>query len=200
MVILAAFLFLCVWFSAHSKDGYQVVPVDGCQQDQKLSSSLRRMSWRHPDSSPLSSGARDWEVMRPSCGSGQSCLKKVDVFVDKLSWNFWLDCFSCQSTDCQTSTTSQLDNSSGRLLVRAEAFIFWLHHAAHGILVPQPGIKSRLPAVEACSPNHWTTSDVPEQRLWCAQHPGYPKSMQIYFCTGHHMTMWVSLDPKGVKQ
>ena len=34
----------------------------------------------------------------------------------------------------------------------------WLHHTTGGILVPQPGIKPMLPALEACSLNHWTTS------------------------------------------
>ena len=34
-------------------------------------------------------------------------------------------------------------------------------HAACGILVPQPGIESVAPAVEAWSPNHWTAREVP---------------------------------------
>ena len=36
-----------------------------------------------------------------------------------------------------------------------------LSHAASGILVPWPGIKPVLPAVEAQSPNHWTTKEFP---------------------------------------
>ena len=39
--------------------------------------------------------------------------------------------------------------------------IFWLRHAACGILVPQPGIKSRPPALEVQSPTYWTTREVP---------------------------------------
>ena len=35
-------------------------------------------------------------------------------------------------------------------------FIFWLFHRAYGILVPQSGIESVTPAVEAWSLNHWT--------------------------------------------
>ena len=38
-------------------------------------------------------------------------------------------------------------------------FVFF--RAACGILVPQPGTKSRPPAVEAQSPNHWTTREFP---------------------------------------
>ena len=39
-------------------------------------------------------------------------------------------------------------------------FLFWLHLVTCGILVPQPGIEPVLPAVEAWSPNHWTTREV----------------------------------------
>ena len=38
---------------------------------------------------------------------------------------------------------------------------FCPHLAACGILVPQPGIKPVLPAVEAQSLNHWTAREVP---------------------------------------
>ena len=37
----------------------------------------------------------------------------------------------------------------------------WLHHAACGILVPQPGIEPAPPAVAARSCNHWTAREVP---------------------------------------
>ena len=33
---------------------------------------------------------------------------------------------------------------------------------AYGILVPQPGIEPRAPAVEAQGPNHWTAREVPK--------------------------------------
>ena len=46
-------------------------------------------------------------------------------------------------------------------LVSYFVFIFWLHHAAFGILVPQPGIEPSPPALEAQSLNHWTTREVP---------------------------------------
>ena len=32
--------------------------------------------------------------------------------------------------------------------------IFWPHHVSSGILVPQPGIKPKTPALEAQSLNH----------------------------------------------
>ena len=38
---------------------------------------------------------------------------------------------------------------------------FWLHHAACGILVPQPGMEPEPPAVEAWSLNCWITREVP---------------------------------------
>ena len=40
-------------------------------------------------------------------------------------------------------------------------YYYWLCHVACGILVPQPGIKPPSPAVEAGSPNHWITREVP---------------------------------------
>ena len=40
-------------------------------------------------------------------------------------------------------------------------FFFWLHPASCMILVPQLGIESRPPAVEAQSPNYWSTSEFP---------------------------------------
>ena len=38
---------------------------------------------------------------------------------------------------------------------------FWLQYVVCGILVSQPGIKSRSIAVEMPSPNHWTTREFP---------------------------------------
>ena len=40
-------------------------------------------------------------------------------------------------------------------------FFFLLNHAACRISVPQIGIKPEFPAVEAQSPNHWTTKEFP---------------------------------------
>ena len=36
----------------------------------------------------------------------------------------------------------------------------WPHRAAHGISVPQIGIKPVPPTLEVWSPNHWTTREV----------------------------------------
>ena len=38
---------------------------------------------------------------------------------------------------------------------------FWPCHVAYGILVPQSGIESVVPALGAQSLNHWTTRDIP---------------------------------------
>ena len=40
-------------------------------------------------------------------------------------------------------------------------FYFLVTHVACGTLVPQLGIESKPPALEAQSPNHWTTREVP---------------------------------------
>ena len=39
-------------------------------------------------------------------------------------------------------------------------FIFWLHHTACGVLVPQPGIEPAPPALEVLKLNHWITTKV----------------------------------------
>ena len=38
--------------------------------------------------------------------------------------------------------------------------IFWSHHLACEILIPQPGIELVLPVLKAQSLNHWTTGEV----------------------------------------
>ena len=40
-------------------------------------------------------------------------------------------------------------------------YFFGPHHTACGILAPRPGIEPAPPAVEAWSPNHWTTREFP---------------------------------------
>ena len=45
-------------------------------------------------------------------------------------------------------------------------FFFWLSHEACGILVPWPGIEPGPPAVEAQSPNHWTSREFPLSTFW----------------------------------
>ena len=39
---------------------------------------------------------------------------------------------------------------------------FWLHCEACGIFVPRPGIEPIALAVNAQSPNHWTTREFPK--------------------------------------
>ena len=48
-----------------------------------------------------------------------------------------------------------------RILFFTILLYFWLCCVACGILVPQPGIKPMLPAVEARSLNYWITREVP---------------------------------------
>ena len=47
------------------------------------------------------------------------------------------------------------------LLICFILFLLWLHHAACGMLVSQPGMEPAPPTVKILSPNHWTTRDVP---------------------------------------
>ena len=45
------------------------------------------------------------------------------------------------------------------------SFSFLTVSRASGILVPQPGMEPKPPAVKVQSPNHWTTRDVPQSVL-----------------------------------
>ena len=38
-------------------------------------------------------------------------------------------------------------------------FFFWPHHSEFGILVPQPRIEPKRPALGAWSRNHWTARE-----------------------------------------
>ena len=60
-------------------------------------------------------------------------------------------------------------------------FIFWLHHAACGILVPRPGIEPGPPAVEAWSPNHWTAREFPKLSEFLLLRVIYFHPMPIFF-------------------
>ena len=44
-------------------------------------------------------------------------------------------------------------------------YLFFGHIAAHGILVPQPGIEPMAPELEVQNPNHWTASEFPRDSL-----------------------------------
>ena len=53
-------------------------------------------------------------------------------------------------------------------MITVTFFFFLPYHKACGILVPQPGIEAKLPAVEAPSLNHWTAKEVPALAIPCA--------------------------------
>ena len=48
------------------------------------------------------------------------------------------------------------ENSPWQVIYITYSFIYWPHHMARGILVPQPGIEPPPSALGACSLNHWT--------------------------------------------
>ena len=51
------------------------------------------------------------------------------------------------------------DLEEGWHFLGMKVFVFFLlHHAACGILVPQPGIEPVSSTVKAWSPNHWTAN------------------------------------------
>ena len=62
--------------------------------------------------------------------------------------------------------------------------IFWLHHAACRILVPQAEMEPTSPAVESWRPNHWTTREVLicVFCLFCFSVPK-PESEHLWFLT-----------------
>ena len=52
-------------------------------------------------------------------------------------------------------------------------FFFWLSQEACEILVSQPGIEHTPPALEAQSPNHWSTKEVPMPNPQLSITPGW---------------------------
>ena len=50
-------------------------------------------------------------------------------------------------------------------------FLFWLHHVAGWILVPQSGIESVFPTLEMGSPNHCTTKKFHQQPSFMSKPP-----------------------------
>ena len=58
-------------------------------------------------------------------------------------------------------------------------FFFWPLPAACKIFAPQPGVEPESPAVEAWSPNHWTTREFPSSFFTLI----FPKfsTMNIYY-------------------
>ena len=68
-------------------------------------------------------------------------------------------------------------------------FFFWLPHIACGTLVPWPGIEPISPALEALeawSPIHWTTREVPEDTSKMLQYP-----IKKYFNTSSNSVAFV---------
>ena len=61
-----------------------------------------------------------------------------------------------QRLNLQTSTRKQQD-ALACLKGGVFFFLFWLHLAVCGILVPQPGTEPAPPPVEAQSLNYWAT-------------------------------------------
>ena len=81
-----------------------------------------------------------------------------------LTWSGKIDtktCINCIKTVAYCINVSK--TVAGKDAVTNYLFTYSLHHAAHKILVPQPGIKPVSPAVEAQTLNHWTTREAPEK-------------------------------------
>ena len=64
-------------------------------------------------------------------------------------------------------------------------FFFWLYRVACGILVHQPGIKFQPSAVEAPSPDHWTTREFSKMEYYLTI-----KRNRVLI----HATTWMNLE------
>ena len=115
-----------------------------------------------PSRSPQTRGALIWRRTEPSVShreAWQSNLKRLALSTKEPG--------SLQSMESQragydwvTERTNNINlpqKNPSRLL-----FFFFFHFGcvAYGILVPWPGIKTALPAVEAWNPNHWMAREV----------------------------------------
>ena len=54
-------------------------------------------------------------------------------------------------------------NKMSRKILFLSCFFFWPRPTACGILVSQPGMEPKPPALEARSLNHWTVREVPKR-------------------------------------
>ena len=68
----------------------------------------------------------------------------------------------------QCLTSMGVQNPSFGAFFKLKKNVFWLCHAACGILVPQSRIKLTTPALEGWSLNHWTFREVPQIPLFKA--------------------------------
>jgi len=89
---------------------------------------------------------RPWDFPGKSTGVGCHCLLQFELIIH----------FSKV-----TVTTGQIGDQLAFAIIQKYCLLiyFWLCHIACGTLVPWPGIKPVSPAVEMCSPNHWTVKE-----------------------------------------
>ena len=82
------------------------------------------------------------------------CLKQTGLYTQPLAE---------PEGDLFMDGSSFVDQGRGRIQYVVKTLCVFFCHTAYKILVPQPGIKPALPAVEVQSLNHWTAREV----LWC---------------------------------
>ena len=80
-------------------------------------------------------------------------LLRLFISVEYLKWRSYIMVYCCSSLHSSLITATVAVFVS---LKKYFTFIFWLHHAACGILVPRPGIEPGSLAMRTRSPNHWT--------------------------------------------
>ena len=71
---------------------------------------------------------------------------------------------------------------------------FWLYHTKCRILAPWSGIELVPPAVEAQSPNHWTTREVPPHLFYASAILNHSRFFQTTGASSHggHCSSWFS--------
>ena len=69
------------------------------------------------------------------------------------------------------------------VLLNLFIYLFWLYHAAYGILVPWPGIEPVTSAVEAQSLNLWTAREIPNFLIFCQSNDTKCQFVVVLFCT-----------------
>ena len=76
------------------------------------------------------------------------------LLVPQSSLCVWVMFLTWESVHGRFKTTVSV------IFFKKGSYLFGPHHMACGILVPWPGIEPMPPALEARSPNHWTTREV----------------------------------------
>ena len=120
-----------------------------------LQKHAQLLSWVQLFSTPWTEAHQDplsMEFSKQEYQSGLSCSASGDLLNPGIKP--WSPALQADSLPSEPPGKPQM--TSNLQMFFLYAFLFWLHCAGCGILVPQPGIEPESPTLGAQSLNHWT--------------------------------------------